>query len=65
MPCHMSFRMKKSQMLDEIKGWRIVFCGWVFVFYFSVQALILEECVEGVGILAAVFKDYKSWTGKD
>lgn len=65
MPCYVSFRMKKSQLLGEIKGWRLFFVGWVFVFYFFVKPLILEDCVEGVGILAAIFSNYKSWAGKD
>lgn len=56
---------KGVKCLVKLRNGGLFFGGWVFVFYFSVKALILEERVEGVGILAAIFKDYKSWTEKD
>lgn len=35
------------------------------MFFSKGKTLILEECVEGFGLLTAILKDYKSWTGID
>lgn len=53
-----------------MEGWFLMGGGFCVLFGFDfflvqVKTLILEEGVEGFGLLAAIFKDYKSCTGKD